>query len=916
MAADFNAGSIEGSLELNTTPFATGLARAKEQGEDFESKEFTAKASLNTEEAKAKKTEVEGDLAKYDHKKVTAKADLDIHDALAKYAILNKVLDAGGGGKGLTTFALLGGKIFTIVAGVLALTAAAGPAGAALVALGAAGATAFGGIALSLGLFAAAAKTAFKEITDANAAGVTLTGMAGKAQAALKGLTDGWHKLVDSAKPQIFGAMAAIFNALAGVLPKLTPLLRATAMGVESIGVQVLRVTKTPLFGRFIADLSKFMNMFLYKAGPVLEHLLHAFMEGFIKLQPLLGYFGHGIAVAAGSLDKFASGNGLTDFIGYALQNLPPLFHLIGGLVGAFINISKALRPLSGPALNFLGALVDAVGSLNLRPLAKGFADVFDALRPILPIAVTLINIVLKPLGQLLSGIAHGPLHALTESLAHGLHPAFKALRGILHDLVKPLTEFAGSIANLLNPTGVHLFSTLMVSLQGVVHTLAPSLGKLAVALESVIDSGIETIIPFIPPLAAGLGHVATVAAHVADALAAILSHKAVVDIILGLVVAVKAYEVGVAAVTAITTAWGAVTGVIEAVQFGWAGLTVAQDANTASIVANKVGMVAWRVTSLAAAAASKAMAAAQWLLNIAMDANPIGLVVIAIAALVAGLILAWKHSATFRSIVTGAFNAVKSVASNVFGWLKNAVVEAINFVKSHWQLILSIMTGPIGAAAIFVITHFSQIKSAISTVISDVVNTVRDGVNNVFGWFHDLPGRITSLTGSMLNAGQALMGAIFHGLESAATAVGGFAAGIASAIWGELKSVLNSVLPHSLSINKGPIHVNVPLFPYLAHGGVTDGPMLANIGDNPGGQEAVVPLDKYDIPKRGEVERIAARSEEHNNRIIALLTVIAGHLAGQKGVDTDALVSAMTEAFSKGNDASMRRLLQQVRAA
>ena len=45
--------------------------------------------------------------------------------------------------------------------------------------------------------------------------------------------------------------------------------------------------------------------------------------------------------------------------------------------------------------------------------------------------------------------------------------------------------------------------------------------------------------------------------------------------------------------------------------------------------------------------------------LNAALSANPIGLVVIAIAALVAGLIYAYQHSATFRAIVQGAMKAV-----------------------------------------------------------------------------------------------------------------------------------------------------------------------------------------------------------------------------------------------------------------
>ena len=65
------------------------------------------------------------------------------------------------------------------------------------------------------------------------------------------------------------------------------------------------------------------------------------------------------------------------------------------------------------------------------------------------------------------------------------------------------------------------------------------------------------------------------------------------------------------------------------------------------------------------------AVRAAQISLNIAMIANPIGLIVIAIAALVAGFIIAYKRSETFRNII----DQIAAVARNVLG-------EAIAFVR------------------------------------------------------------------------------------------------------------------------------------------------------------------------------------------------------------------------------------------
>jgi phage-related tail protein len=70
----------------------------------------------------------------------------------------------------------------------------------------------------------------------------------------------------------------------------------------------------------------------------------------------------------------------------------------------------------------------------------------------------------------------------------------------------------------------------------------------------------------------------------------------------------------------------------------------------------------------------SKAAAAAQWLLNAALTANPIGLVIAAIALLVAGLVIAYKRSETFRNIVNGALHAVAITAM----WLWNSVFAPV----------------------------------------------------------------------------------------------------------------------------------------------------------------------------------------------------------------------------------------------
>ncbi len=71
-----------------------------------------------------------------------------------------------------------------------------------------------------------------------------------------------------------------------------------------------------------------------------------------------------------------------------------------------------------------------------------------------------------------------------------------------------------------------------------------------------------------------------------------------------------------------------------------------------------------------------KAWAAEQALLNLVMSANPIGLVIIAIAALVAAFITAYNTSETFRAIVDGALQWVKNSAQVVADWFSGTFVH------------------------------------------------------------------------------------------------------------------------------------------------------------------------------------------------------------------------------------------------
>lgn len=116
---------------------------------------------------------------------------------------------------------------------------------------------------------------------------------------------------------------------------------------------------------------------------------------------------------------------------------------------------------------------------------------------------------------------------------------------------------------------------------------------------------------------------------------------------------------------------------------------TVAQVRNVAVRAALLAGLVATTVAAWGSAIASKAAAAAQWLWNAAMTANPIGLIVAGVAALVAGLVLLVKNWDAVAAAVARAFTWFRNLLSKAPDWLLALVFPAGLIIK-HWEAVRS----------------------------------------------------------------------------------------------------------------------------------------------------------------------------------------------------------------------------------
>lgn len=108
------------------------------------------------------------------------------------------------------------------------------------------------------------------------------------------------------------------------------------------------------------------------------------------------------------------------------------------------------------------------------------------------------------------------------------------------------------------------------------------------------------------------------------------------------------------------------------------------------AITATRTAAVA--VAQKAAAAATSVWAGVQKVLNLVLTANPIGIIVTAIGALVAAVIAAYKHCDGFRQIVDKVWGAIKPLANAIMNGLAKAFEWLVEKCKEAWEWLKNIL--------------------------------------------------------------------------------------------------------------------------------------------------------------------------------------------------------------------------------
>jgi hypothetical protein len=155
---------------------------------------------------------------------------------------------------------------------------------------------------------------------------------------------------------------------------------------------------------------------------------------------------------------------------------------------------------------------------------------------------------------------------------------------------------------------------------------------------------------------------------------------------------------------------WGAKLELLSPIIMGVVGATdlmiLANMIAQASWVRTAASMVAARTAMVASAVATGIATAAQWLWNAAMTANPIGIIIVAIAALVAGIIWVATQTTWFQTI---------------WEYVWGAIVAYVEWVVGNYQKAIGVVV----AGFEWLVTQIRKVPGLIGSALSTVYNIV-----------------------------------------------------------------------------------------------------------------------------------------------------------------------------------------------
>ena len=440
----------------------------------------------------------------------------------------------------------------------------------------------------------------------------------------------------EAAQPMLqplLDALDMVHTRLYQLKPAFTELFSAASIGIKPL---------TDGFLNFIQNLMPGLTSALEQSGPMVQ----GFADG-------MGMFGDRLSKMFEAMSGGAEGFGRIwritfDQVGFMMEQfgiaagnmsetgtnlwdrlLTGFNQFLGGFLTGMTEFTEALDTGITDGLSILGIFGDLLGG-TLGPIGELSASLSNVLMPVLDAVKT-------------------ALIPVVDALALALKPAIDALIPLADELRPLIIVIGNSLADAIRSIAP-LLPPLVTAL---VDALVPAFEMLLPVLPVLIEQFANGIIPFLQMMPGVIERLTPVMLIMVQLFLQLVQWAApLIPHLMQLYVAWKLIFAAMAVGRAITAAYTAVTAALSA--------------------------------------ATLQQTIRQWALNIAMKANVIGLIIVAVAALVAAII--WL--ATKTQFFQRTWEIMKNVAAAIWQWMQDVWDNTVRWFVDRWNTVSGAITG------------------------------------------------------------------------------------------------------------------------------------------------------------------------------------------------------------------------------
>lgn len=291
-------------------------------------------------------------------------------------------------------------------------------------------------------------------------------------------------------------------------------------------------------------------------------------------------------------------------------------------------------------------------------------------------------------------------------------------------------------------------------------------------------------------------------------------------------------------------------------------------------------------------------------LLNATMLANPIVLIVAAIAGLVAAFVYLWNNCESFRNFWKDLWEGIQNIVSVAIDFIVKWFNKIVNFVKENWQGLLLLIVNPFAGAFKLLYDNCDGFREFIDTWIKKIKDFFVDGFNTikekVVSTFTNLKNGVVNIATNIKDGVVSRITSLKDGVVSRFNSV----KDTATSVFNKVKTAITSPIEKARDVVKGVVDKIKGFFNFKVS---LPKIKLPHFSISPKGWE-IGDLLKGKIPKLG-IEWYA------KGAILKKPTIFGVNgnnamVGGEAGAEAIAPISELLKYIKIGVDESLRGLL------